>query len=439
MFMTRILVGLLVIMGIAAFAFPQPALPTQTETIDDPADSAAPHLQSTATPTAQPPTPEPTATPTSPDMVIWWPADIMPDAGTPEEESILSLLDNYRAEFDQSVLLRVKRLTGTGSILSTLRTAQDVAPSALPDLVLLDRATFVEAAATGLIFPLDSTVAAELTSNLYNRASALGQFDEMPYGIPYTLLVQHAAFAASVFEDTPNTQRDLLDSGEPFAFSIDHETGVSDALLIQYVAAGGRLADSEGNTVLDEAALADVLTFYADALQAEQITSAALDYTAQHTPWDDLLNGTVSLAQVDSSTFLSQQAQHPGHVPIILPTENGSALTTLDGWIWAISTPDLARQARAIDLIEWAMRVENQVNLTAALQALPSQRAALRVGSDTTYNTLIDRLLSNSRAVLPEQVSNAMAAAMQEALVSVLSGETTPEDAAAAATARING
>lgn len=428
----RILVGALVILGLAAFIAPQPA-PPETAAAWQEGPTVTPSPTPQPSPTPLPPTP----VTSRPGLVVWWPTELMPAPDSVAGGAILTVLETYRAENDLSLQLRVKRLIGTGSIMSTLRTADNVAPAALPDVALLSRATLIDAAASALIYPLDDLTAATLTRDLYPRAVPLGQVQNTVYGVPLALVVQHAAYRHSAFERSPDTFRAVLEASRPFALTIGKEIGASDTLLIQYLEAGGRLLTEQGQPTLDAPALRDVLNFYASALENGQITPASLDYTTPAATWNALTTGNVSLAQVDSSTFLRQRADHAGISPSILPTEGGGALTMLEGWLWVITTSDPERQAAAAAFITWMMETEQQTAITEALQILPSQPESLESRADTAYAILIDRLLGSSRALISERVTATTAAALQEALVAVLRDDLSPDAAANAAVERV--
>jgi len=424
---TRILLALLALAALTAFAIapqtPQPAPLQQTGP--------------TATPTAAEVVATPATTPTPaltrPEITVWWPAALSPAAGSPAEAVLLSQLDDFRATQNRSLLLRVKRLDGVGGIMSTLRNASSVAPLAVPDLVLLPREELVIAAQSGLIVPLEGRVPAALTRGLYAAALDLGTVSGTLYGLPYLLEARHLVYRPAAYDPAPDGLAALVEAGRPFALVIGAETNVSDTLLIQYVAEGGRLADEEGNPALDEEPLRRVLTLYRAALDGGLLPPDALTGLHAADYWGRFQSGGLAAIGVDSTTYLARRASVPGAVPAPLVAAGSPAPTTLHGWMWALSTPDPDRQAAALEFLGWIMRAEYQAALSQALGRLPSQRAALRLWDDAVYVPLADRLLNAAAPILPEDVNSSVASALQEALEAVLRREQTPEDAAAAA------
>ncbi|NPV66211.1 MAG: extracellular solute-binding protein [Anaerolineae bacterium] len=426
--MTRILLALVILAGITAFAAapqtPQPG-----------AQLAAGQTAPTPTATPIPATPASTPAPalTRPEIVLWWPVTLYPAAGSPAEEALLSQLDAFRASYNRSLLLRVKRLEGVGGIMSTLRNASSVAPLALPDLVLLPREEMVTAAQTGLIFPLEGHLPATLIDGLYPAARDLGTVSGTLFGLPFLLEAQHVVYRPAAYPTAPDDLADLVGARRPFALVIGRQTNVSDTLLIQYVAEGGRLADDQGRPVLDEEPLRRLLTQYRAALDDGLLPPDILDALQASNYWGRFQSGGLALIGIDSTTYLAQRANVPEAVAASLVSAESPTQTTLHGWLWALATPDSDRQAAAQEFLTWIMQPDQQGALSQALGRLPSQRAALRLWSDDDYVDLVDRLLSAPTPILPEEVSSSVASALQDALEAVLRREQTPETAAATA------
>ncbi|MGV2436409.1 MAG UNVERIFIED_CONTAM: hypothetical protein LVT10_17195 [Anaerolineae bacterium] len=73
-----------------------------------------------------------------------------------------------------SVKVRTKRVSDVGGIMSTLRTAREVAPSALPDMTLLRRQDLLDAVQRGLVQPLDGLVPTSMIDDLIRRGVTTG-------------------------------------------------------------------------------------------------------------------------------------------------------------------------------------------------------------------------------------------------------------------------
>jgi ABC-type glycerol-3-phosphate transport system substrate-binding protein len=433
----RLLLAVVILAGATACIQPPGAQPPMTPTLNPsvltrPAPTAAALVALQTTPT-----PDGTSTATSPtthpDVTVWWPAALMPDPASEAAATLQAQFDSFRNAEDMSLLVRTRRLDGTGGIMSTLHSASAIAPAALPDLVLMPREQMIIAAETGLIYPLDDLISDMTSRELYPQALLLGQIDDQQFGLPYTLTINHAVYRETVFDPPPTTFDAILSAGQPFALAIGTETGISDTLLIQYLTAGGRLVGDDGRPALDEIPLLDVLTFYEQAAEAGLITSQALAYQQSADYWPDFLSGIFSLAEVDSDSYLGSLSQLSGVNAAPIPTLGEESATVLRGWMWVLTTADPDRQRAARDYLDWMMRTENQAAFTEASGLLPSQRLALRSWDNNTYEPLVADLLASSRLILPEAINQQIASTLQNALAAVLSGEQSATEATAEA------
>ncbi len=388
-------------------------------------------------------TPTPTPTPASPsvaprpDIVVWWPVELLRGPAPAVDEGLSARFDAFQEDHSLTLLVRTKRSEGAGGIMSTLRTASRVAPDALPDLALMTRANMRLAVEDGLLYPLESLLPATLTGSLYRQARALGEVDDALYGVAYTLETQHVAYRQATFQEPPTTFEAVLQAGQPFAFPAGDERGVGDTLLIQYVAAGGRVASEDGSPLLEEAPLLAVLTFYQQAVEAGLLGPDVLDYRSAADYWDLFLSGALGLAQVDSTTYLAASGQVPNVAAAPVPTQGGQPLTTLRGWLWVLTTPDPDRQARAVEFLTWMMEEENHAAFARLLGRLPAQPAALRAWQRGAYGRLTGQLLEGQALILAGEVNPTVAASLQAALLAVLNGQQTAQQAAAEAVAAV--
>ena len=99
----------------------------------------------------------------------------------------------------------------------------------------------------------------------------------------------------------------------------------------------------------------------------------------------------------------------------------------------AIATRDPAQMAVAVRLIEWMMEPDNAAVWHQAAASVPTRYATLqRMGSDP-YWEFLRHALEVAVPVPAFAQYDQIGRVLQQAVVEVLSGDTTPEDAAAAA------
>ncbi len=388
----------------------------------------------------QPPataTPVPTATPAGASTIhVWWPEELYPAEGTVANDVLNSQFESFRLTYSSySLDIRRKRMSGLGGILSTLRTAQPVAPGAIPDLTLMRRSELLTAATEGLIMPLTDWIPPDLVgTNLFPGVLALGEIDGELYGLPYAINVVHSLYRATVFDEPLITFSDVLAAEPALVFDANHtaSSAVSLTVLLQYIAAGGRLVDATGQPVLDYEPLVVVLSFYEQALERGIVDETLLHYDEPEDYWASFASAQANLIGVDAWTYLRHKESVPnvGFAPI--PTVEGTPITSLDGWMWVLTTHDPDRSNQARVFLSWIMRVSQHSLFSESMGVLPSQQRALRLWDDTAYAEFVQSLILSGEIIPLAQRTGSSASALHDAFVAVLEGTPAQEAADAA-------
>jgi ABC-type glycerol-3-phosphate transport system substrate-binding protein len=380
-----------------------------------------------ATPTA-PPSPVPTLVVqerVAAQLNIWMPETLAPLDNARAAELRAAWQDSFALlEPDVQVSIRVRRPTDTGGILATLRSASLVAPGALPDLALLRRGDLIAAAAAGLIQPLPAAAISAIDDDLPAALIALGTLDGVRYGLPYTLDALHLAYVPDAALDVPVNWRfvDVLTGSRPFIFPAARAVPMSDTVLTQYRAASSQALNG-GSLGFDAEALRVVLDFYDAAVESGIIPPEVTTYSASTDYLARIIGDERALGVMSSSPFLSQRAQGVPLAFAPLPTHDGSMTTLIDGWMWVLTTTDLARQANALHWLDWMYEIDRYNDYMEAVAMLPTGRSVLRQYADAEYAAFIEALLERATLPLSETVGGALARAMQSALIAVLQGQ----------------
>ncbi len=373
-------------------------------------------------------------------LTLWIPDVLMP---TTSGEDVTNVLNEQIAAFATSengvpVEVRRKRVRDAGGILQTLRSAREVAPNVVPDLTLMRREDLLTAAQAEAIIPLEGIVSSTTVGNLYPAALQLGQHDGQLYGLPYSLEVEHVIYNP---QETPALTPRLsayLEAELPLLFPAQRDNSLSTVFLVQYVAAGGTVS-AGGALELNEAALLQTLQFYEDALADELITDTVLDYSRSLEYRPLLASGDYTTAVVSSQLYLELLDTGDGLPVGFIPTASGEALTALNSWMWVMSTTDPSRQVVVADFLDWMMETDRQAAYVRSLYMIPSQQSAVRQAYDGEYLAFISELLANPDLPPTNAANGAVARAMQTALVSVIAGELTAEEATQSVVDQVSG
>jgi ABC-type glycerol-3-phosphate transport system substrate-binding protein len=387
-------------------------------------------------------TPTPSATPTAVPSVInvWFPALFAYESELFTATQFSELVQDYARHAGHIVNVRLRRADGLGGIFETLNSAAQVAPSVLPDLVLMRARDLPRAAAARLIAPLSPNLLPQ--DAYFTAALALARYDGEFYGIPHFLELQHAIYRGD--SSPPLAWQTLISRQVPYLFSARVARGANSTLLSHYIALGGKFADQNGEPLLDYEPLLIMMSLYDEARRAGSLLSDVLDYAEPTQYWTTFLTRKNTLAQVDSTFYLRQRAaSKPAEaaawqvaaLPYVSSEE--ASLSLVDGWLWALTTAEPERQRRALALIEWLQEPRRLAAFSERVNMLPARRTALNAWSAPDYAAFAARLLDRTPSPLPESVNVAVAEALQESFARLLKGELSAEAAASAALDRV--
>lgn len=388
----------------------------------------------TSVPTNNPPS----VTPSSEGplrLVVWTSEDYAPNSETEGGIELLQQIQAFQRERNIGIEVILKKRNGPGGLLDFLTTASTAAPSILPDLVTLSDEDLYQAVQAGLLQPLDDLVSADLLEDQFDFAKALTRFGDTTMGVLYQADVQHLVYNTSTMEQAPLSWRLVYSSTAPFVFSPAASSArVNNAILVQYLAAGGQLANAEGQTTINVERLTAALEVFALGRRAGVIPESVLTLTDAATAWAVYRIGEAGMVQVPASIYLAERAElnNAGFGP--QPAGSTDTVTVGQGWALALVTADPERQQLAAALIEHLMSPENSGAWTWTAGRAPTRAAALdNWPSDDPYVPFLRSLLVHAEAVPPPPVAAVASSPLTEALIQVLSGQATAAEAAEAA------
>jgi len=367
-------------------------------------------------------------------LTLWLPEDLNPYEDRPGADLLAQHLADFRAAYpDLQVQVIVKKSRGRGGLLDFLRTARAAAPSVLPDLIVLDEADLQVAAQTGLIQPLNDVLLNEMPSDLFPFATELGRVGDQTFGLPLTAELEHLAHAPESLEAPPLSWNDVLSAAIPLVFpAAGRNDSVNDFTLVQYLGAGGRLMDGEGNPTIEEEPLVAVLDFYAQATATGVISPLlVLSLGDAEACWAHF-QAEGGLTVVNSRRFWTTTDRTAEPVPI--PTREGHPVALTEGWVIALVTANPEAQQRAMALATWLLDPAWYGAWTQSTGYLPVTRSGLAAWSiPETQRETLTAILEGARAPLPAALRSRVGPPLQAAVEAVLQGRQSPREAAARA------
>jgi multiple sugar transport system substrate-binding protein len=369
---------------------------------------------------------------------LWLPQELDPYGVGEGSDVLAQQLSAFSDSYPNlQVEVVVKKAHGRGGLIDFMRTARDAVPSVLPDLVILDTSDLATVAGSGLIQPLDDFLAPSAADDLFPFATTMGKVEGHVVGLVVGVDMQHLAYRPALFDAPPLAWSQVVTGPASFLFpaaGYDGPAGaVNDATLIQYLGAGGKLTDAEGNPTLDEGAMVDVLDFYTRCVTNTVIVPTQV-LTATHVDqvWEKFRQGEGGMTAVRATRYWLEADETMAAAP--LPTQNGQPIGIVRGWALAIVTEDSDRHRPAMQLVDWLTGPDQNASWTQATGYLPATRSALRLWNVSEEERGVLRDLLEAAMLPPRpEVLETIGPPMQQALESVLRGRASPQEAAAEA------
>jgi ABC-type glycerol-3-phosphate transport system substrate-binding protein len=401
-----------------------------------PPTSAAPEPADTATVPATPaPSPSPENQPTIITLRLWLPEELNPYDRSVSQGYLLRQLASFSSAYpDLSVEVVIKSVRGRGGMLDFLQTAPDVAPSIMPDLMILNADDLPETTRAGVIRPLDDLLPPSAVNDRYAFATEMGQVDGHTMGFVLGVSAQHIAYRANAFAAAPVQWSDVVSATAPFLFPAGGRAGVvNDATLIQYLAAGGSVTDGDGLPHLDRGPLLQVFSFYDRCVQSGVLSpTEVLSLTTSAEAWERFQSSDAALTFVDAGDYRRGADETTAAAPA--PTRYGDALAVARGWVITMVAEDPSRQSLAILLLDWLIGPEQNAAWTDAEGYLPGTRSAVMFwDAPGGERIMLSQLLESTRPGPSPGVMAAIGPAIQRGLEAFLTGEATPGRATAIA------
>lgn len=375
-----------------------------------------------------------TLTPTSNSLIIWLP----PAVASRTESGAVTLSDQLLAfngaHPDLEIIVEQKPTNGLGGTLNYLRTGRNVAPAVLPDLIALPVTQLSAAATEGLILPMEDFLDPTAVNQLFVPAQEWAYNASHLVGFPFALTeMLHLEYSTVITTTVPLLWTDFIsDTSEHMVFPAAGPDGARLALQF-YLAAGGKLTNEAGQPALEAAPL----TIALEQLYNGRSNGFILQQSSNITNLADgvllVRDGSTDNALTSSDVFL--QSIITGYTPryAAIPGLDAPLPAIINGWAWAITTPDIQKKALAAELIAFLTTPENLGSWSQESQILPANPAALDTWpADDPYANFAQEELQ--RAIpMPLAANTAIMSALGNAVFDVISLSKTPAVAAAEA------
>ena len=433
---SRILVGLLVfsiaLTGCSGFVLPFLA---PEATLDSSSHSVTPVSPSSTVQPTELVTPTVTTTSGPQVISIWVPPQFDPENNTPGGVLLKNRLKAFEDQNpDVKVQVRVKAVTGPGSLLETLAAANAAAPLALPSLVALPRPDVETAALKGLIYPLDKLLETTIDDpDWYAYARQMALIQGSTFGLPFAgdgmLLMYRPAHVNMHSGDWAG----ILSQGQVVSFpAVDPQALLT---LNLYLALGGSVSDAQGRPALQPEILAKVLKLYSDGSKQGVFPIWLTQYQTDGQAWEAYREQSAQWLATWASRYFSELPADS--TAVVLPSLSSNQQTLASGWVWALSDPSPERRAIAVRLAEFLVQGDFLAEWTSAVGYLPTRSSALVSWPDQNQRALITQLVNSALLRPSNDLIASLGPILEDATQQVIKQQSDPVLAAQAAAERL--
>lgn len=405
---------------------------------NNPETVATPTNEPSQTPTRLAITPTLTATTIAEDgslvLTFWTVEQVSPLAGEELGAFFSGNIRNFeRADPNIKVDILIKKSSGKGGVLDFLKTAREVAPSVLPDVVVMSPTDLDQAFADNLIQPLDGRLDRSIVQDLLPAARRMGTVDDKLVGVPIGLEMEHAVYHRLVFTETPVLWQDVLSKNTTYLFPAKGINGlVNDVTLSQYFSAGGEFLSDQGAPGINDRVFRDVLGFYQQARENGIIDASILEAAITEELWPAYLEGKAGLAQISVRQYLTDREtlNNTDFSPLPVHDRANTPAPVVRGWVLALTTSDISRQDAALRLIETFLSTANNAEWNSINRSIPVRDTAYQqLAGDDPYWIFLTNQLNTARPEPHFPQYDRIGRIMQQAVEQVIRGEATADEA----------
>lgn len=361
-------------------------------------------------------------------LTVWIPPFL-----SPQNESSAGLMFSERVqEFEEanpdvSISLRIKDETGPAGLLASLAATRMAAPSALPDIIVLDPTSLGNAVLRDLLLPLDSLFSPPSVPEWYDHSLPSAYVGDSFYGLPFASETELFVYKKDKIAETPLNWAALL-SG-PVSYLYPAGDKLAKFTIAQYLSQDGTLQNETGELVLDVRILSDILDFYSTSREAGIISLSALQLSTGKESWALLRQDAAQSALVPLEAYI-REANRNTYGAQALPTRDGEGIIMTHTFAWALVTTDAERKTIAVDFLNWLLTPDFLGPWSHALGMLPATSAALSEWPDSGTRALVNQLIRSAVPLPSTEILNTIGPLVQLAIEDVLFGRETPEAAA---------
>jgi ABC-type glycerol-3-phosphate transport system substrate-binding protein len=207
--------------------------------------------------------------------------------------------------------------------------------------------------------------------------------------------------------------------------------------LALYLSAGGAVEDQQHRPILDADALASVFKIYEQGVKNQNISLGLAQYQTDGQAWQAFKEQRAAWVITWVSNYLAELPADTTMLPLLPVGEK--TLTVATGWVWALGKPKAATHELSIELADWLVQGDFLAEWTAAAGYLPPRPTALAGWPNQSLQSLLSQVVLSAQLRPANDLMITLGAALRDATLQVLKGQSDAVQAAQSAAEHIKG
>ena len=356
------------------------------------------------------------------DLVIWVPPQFNPKSDSEAGKLLGARIQDFLQENPAvNLSVRVKAASGPGGLLETLEKTRDVAPIAVPSLVLITRSDMIQAVEKDLLFPIEGTSTAIDDNDWYNFSRDLGIYSGTVYGLPFASNALGLVFRDMKLGQNSMSWEDSFRIFDTFIFP----AGASNALvpLSMYASAGGIIDNQQDIHPISPEILERILDVIDTGARTGVLSPVISELKTDDQSWEYFETGGYDAVITWINRFLSTDENYQ-LAPV--PSIGIDPHTFASGWTWCLTDPNKGNHEYVISLAEYLTDTDFLSQWAPLSGYLPVRPSSMKKWVDGQDEGTINSILF-SAALIPDQSDiDGINTEITTVVVEVLTGQVSP-------------
>jgi ABC-type glycerol-3-phosphate transport system substrate-binding protein len=243
--------------------------------------------------------------------------------------------------------------------------------------------------------------------------------------------LHHLVFDESaIVDELPATWGELLEMEDARIVIPGNSIEGAEMVLQFYLAAEGKLRNESNQPILEVEPLVQALSAFNTASIRRVLLRQSANLTTFIDAWQVFVDGDANIVQTEATTYFRDRRFQPDSSPSSVPGNESALRPFVNGWVWAISTPDFGRQALATQLMSSLASGTNLGEWSLLAGHLPARRSAYSQWPSNDPLTIYLQQASEHAHQFPKDATDQIMDALTTALVDVISLSKSPRSAA---------